>query len=374
MKKNSNLLILALLTIGMGLTSCDEMLDNAVDPGVMPDVEVTSITLSETSLKIQVDESYALTATVEPADADYTLTWSSSDETIATVDENGLIHSVAEGNVIITAQAGNMKATCDVLVKDEYTADNQYKEATWDATNSKVVFKKKSVESVAVITNSSTASSITSGWYSVTDDNVIINGDITLSDDLYLILCDGAKLTINGNIDGSSNKYNLYIYGQANQTGQLVVNCSSGSAIAKITTLEVHSCQVTATSSSSGGFTSIKTFNVLGGSVYAECTGTNGFGIILASGGSMNIYGGEVKAVGKGTNSLVSYGIAGSATVTVYGGKLWAENADNKAIDFNSITLTKDAGYTSGKIEYSSDKSTWSETADASAKYVRVGY
>ena len=42
MKKISNLLILALLTIGMGLTSCDEQLDNAVvpyTPGVTPTVE-----------------------------------------------------------------------------------------------------------------------------------------------------------------------------------------------------------------------------------------------------------------------------------------------------------------------------------------------
>ena len=39
MKKISNLLILALLAIGMGLTSCDEQLDNAVVPGVMPDVD-----------------------------------------------------------------------------------------------------------------------------------------------------------------------------------------------------------------------------------------------------------------------------------------------------------------------------------------------
>ena len=85
----------------------------------------------------------------------------------------------------------------------------------------------------------------------------------------------------------------------------------------------------------------------------------------------MIIYGGDVKAVGKGND----YGIKGSSsTVTVYGGKLWAENADKKAIDFGNVTLTKDASYTSGKIEYSSDKSTWSETVDASAKYVRVGY
>ena len=39
MKKISNLLMMALLTIGMGLTSCDEMLDNAVVPGVTPTVE-----------------------------------------------------------------------------------------------------------------------------------------------------------------------------------------------------------------------------------------------------------------------------------------------------------------------------------------------
>lgn len=85
----------------------------------------------------------------------------------------------------------------------------------------------------------------------------------------------------------------------------------------------------------------------------------------------MNIYGGEVKAVGKGN----SYGIrtnSPSSPVTVYGGKLWAECAGNKALQ-SSITLTKGAGFT-GKIEYSSDKSAWSETADANAKYVRVGY
>ena len=87
----------------------------------------------------------------------------------------------------------------------------------------------------------------------------------------------------------------------------------------------------------------------------------------------MKIYGGEVKAVGKGTGSA-SYGIVGaSATVTVYGGKLWAESASYKAIDFNNVTLTKGGDF-AGKIEYSSDNSTWSETKDATAPYVRVGY
>lgn len=69
-----------------------------------------------------------------------------------------------------------------------------------------------------------------------------------------------------------------------------------------ITTLEVHSCQVTATSSASGcgGFFNIGTFNVYGGLVDAKCTAADeGYGIGLKAGGSLNIWGGEVKAEGK---------------------------------------------------------------------------
>ena len=149
-------------------------------------------------------------------------------------------------------------------------------------------------------------------------------------------------------------------------------------AISNINTLEVHSCQVTATSSSNdcGGFFGIVTFNVYGGSVDAENTSTKGYGILLNEDGSMNIYGGEVKAVGKGTDSSYSYGIVGDdSSVTVYGGKLWAECAGNKAL-YSNVTLTKGAGFT-GTIETSSDGSSWTEyttTGTPDAQYVRVGY
>ena len=188
-----------------------------------------------------------------------------------------------------------------------------------------------------------------------------------------LIIKDGAKLTVNNHIYGGSPYYNLSIYGQSKMNGQLVVNCSDDNAIKNITTLEVHSCNVKATSSdpNKGGFYNIHTFNVYGGSVDGEGTGTDGFGIWLLYNGSINIYGGDVKAVGKGTNPD-RYGILGTSTVTVYSGKLWAENADNKALS-SVVTLTKGAGF-SGKIEYSSDKSTWSETKNTEAKYVRAGY
>ncbi len=206
----------------------------------------------------------------------------------------------------------------------------------------------------------------------VVEGDVTINGTITLNGDVDLIIKDGAKLTVNNDIDGSDK--NLSIYGQANKTGQLVVYCSSFDAICGITTLEVHSCQVTANSSGGGcgSFSDIDTFNVYGGSVDAEYTGTSGYGIGLADNGSMNIYGGDVKAVGKSDGDEA--GIKGtSVTVTVYGGRLWAEDAGNKAL-YNGVTLAKGAGFT-GKIKTSSDGSSWTDwttEGTPNTKYVKA--
>ena len=164
-------------------------------------------------------------------------------------------------------------------------------------------------------------------------------------------------------------------------TGELVVDFSGGDAINEIPKLEVHSAKVTATSyyDYSAGFGDIKTFNVYGGLVDAKGTAAEGgTGICLSEEGSMNIYGGEVKAEGKGID-FNSYGITCieslSTTVKVYGGKLWAGCADNVAI-IDAIKLKKGDGFT-GKIETSADNQSWTQYNGEStpdSKYVRVGY
>jgi hypothetical protein len=209
----------------------------------------------------------------------------------------------------------------------------------------------------------------------VVEGDVTINGTITLNGDVDLIIKDGAKLTAKLiKSPNSSSKKNFRIYGQANKTGQLVVNNPSFNAILYMATFEVHGCEVTANSSSYGyaGFFDIVLFNVYGGSIDAEYTGsTYGDGIYLADNGSMNIYGGDVKAVGKGT----CYGISGTnSTVTVYGGTLWAECVSFKALNNGSVTLAKGAGFT-GKIETSDNGSSWTEYTEAATpgtKYVKV--
>lgn len=80
-------------------------------------IEVESIELNKTSIELKTGESETLEATIKPDDAtDQTVTWTTSDEAIAVVD-NGEVTALKEGEATITAQAGEKKATCSVVVK-----------------------------------------------------------------------------------------------------------------------------------------------------------------------------------------------------------------------------------------------------------------
>ena len=81
------------------------------------DPEVLSITLSKSEETIAVGETLKLFATLETEGKDATVTWTSSDESVATVDMNGLVTAVGVGNAIITAAAGDKTAECLLTVE-----------------------------------------------------------------------------------------------------------------------------------------------------------------------------------------------------------------------------------------------------------------
>ena len=82
---------------------------------VMVRTSVQSITLSETSLSIRVEDKHTLAATVNPSDATYpTVTWTSSDIGVATVNQSGEVIAVGAGNATITAQADGISAQCTI--------------------------------------------------------------------------------------------------------------------------------------------------------------------------------------------------------------------------------------------------------------------
>lgn len=78
--------------------------------------ETTGIKLSDENINIAKGNAVTLTATLEPEGAIDKITWSSSNNTVATVDTNGKVTAVAPGKATITAQAENHTATCEVTV------------------------------------------------------------------------------------------------------------------------------------------------------------------------------------------------------------------------------------------------------------------
>ena len=80
----------------------------------------TSVTLNKTAIELSVGASETLTATIAPSGADDAVEWTTSDESVATVDENGKVTAVKAGTATITVTTKNGKtATCTVTVKAE---------------------------------------------------------------------------------------------------------------------------------------------------------------------------------------------------------------------------------------------------------------
>ena len=78
----------------------------------------TGISLNKSTLELTVGESETLVATVEPSDTTDTVVWTSSKESVATVDNTGKVTAVAPGTATITAKAGDKTATCTVTVEN----------------------------------------------------------------------------------------------------------------------------------------------------------------------------------------------------------------------------------------------------------------
>lgn len=97
---------------------------NNPNPGTDPDpdpstVDVTGITLEPTSKTLAVNETFALKATVAPADAtDTGVSWSSSAPDIVSVDTKGNVKALKAGTATITAATndGGFTATCKISV------------------------------------------------------------------------------------------------------------------------------------------------------------------------------------------------------------------------------------------------------------------
>ncbi len=89
----------------------------------------SDVVLNKTQATMLVDDTMQLTATVNPDDTtDPTVTWSSSNSAIASVDANGLVTAVGQGTATITATCQQVSATCAV------TVNKHQQTITWNQT------------------------------------------------------------------------------------------------------------------------------------------------------------------------------------------------------------------------------------------------
>lgn len=79
-------------------------------------IPAESIELNKTTLALIKGASETLVATVKPDDTTFEVTWSSSNDAVATVEQDGIVTAVGGGEATITAQAGDKKATCSLTV------------------------------------------------------------------------------------------------------------------------------------------------------------------------------------------------------------------------------------------------------------------
>lgn len=100
--------------------------------------EVEGITLDKTEGILTAGNTVALNATVLPKEIadETTITWTSSDEKVATVDENGKVTAIAAGEATITATAGEKSATYKLTVQAKKVVQNTNKSSNKGNTSS----------------------------------------------------------------------------------------------------------------------------------------------------------------------------------------------------------------------------------------------
>jgi|GEM_PF-3259335 len=196
-----------------------------------PYVAATSITLDKTNLSLKAeDDVVLLTPTIGAENASYnTLNWvewrTSNENVVKLFDNRGTILPMSAGTATITAIANNgtadtsddLYATCTITV----SASSPVSYLSYNAG----IFSEASCSIYTTVTADTRVmgASDWTRWY-VAKGNVTVDGRITVTGNVHLILADGASLTVNGGIyvpTGSS----LTIYGHSTNTavmGQLL--------------------------------------------------------------------------------------------------------------------------------------------------------
>lgn len=155
----------------------------------LPEIKAEQIILSEDNIQLEVGAHTILTATVLPEDATYNIvTWTSSDENIVTVDNEGNVSAHSVGEAVVTATCGEVSASCVVTVTPILAESLTISPDSWsgeegesfiievtilpDNTTDKTLLFESDDESVAIVDQEGKVSVLTEGTCIITVSTV----------------------------------------------------------------------------------------------------------------------------------------------------------------------------------------------------------
>lgn len=194
---------------------------------------VENLYLNEDAIEIVEGSTYELIATVEPEDAEGELVWTSSDESVATV-EDGIVTGVSEGEAVITATFDTLSVSAKVMVEElvidvtgielsdnkievclgqEYIVEAMItpknatnKDVVWTSSNEDVVIVEDGV--ITTVGMGATQITATCGGYSATASVMVLSEDgkfpgptdILLDVGSEIVMEVGDSITVNATI------------------------------------------------------------------------------------------------------------------------------------------------------------------------------
>lgn len=127
-------------------------------PPAQETIKVTGVTLNKENLSLEVGDISNLVATINPTDAtNKNVTWTSSNESVATISDSGIITAINKGtsNITVTTEDGKFSATCKLTVTEKTNTDDDiYKDnipSTDDSTSIKTDNTKDSTTANKVL-------------------------------------------------------------------------------------------------------------------------------------------------------------------------------------------------------------------------------
>ena len=349
-------------------------------------VDVTGVTISATAATVDKGDTYTLTASVLPNDADIqTVTWSTSDSSIATVT-NGVVSGVSCGNatITVTTDDGGYTAQCAVSVEKHVTgvdintyvasisSGGTYQlEATVspnDACDKSVTWSSNAV-SIASVDSNGLVSGVTPGSATVTvttvDGNFSKNCAVTVTEPQH-----ASAVTLNEN--------SITIY--TNNTQPLTATVLPEEAVDKSVTWSTSDSSI-ATVSQSGVVSGVAsgsatiTVTTVDGGYTAQCAVTveepTLQEIVIEGASSISAETCEYRAIGDNVEDVTSSAtwsiIAGSqyATINSSNGQVTILNGANESsvtikVEYSGLEATKTVTltYVSGATSETETEST----------------